>query len=223
MRREEPFGRSGRRTKDSRVPKQLVPFPRVLIVCEGTKTEPEYFKMFRIRPPVRQIVPRGTGRNTKYLVEEAERIEKVEELNGVFDEVWCVFDRDGFKPDDYDNALEMIHSKNKGRAEDKYFAAYTNEAFELWFILHFEYLHTAVTRDDYKKRLTVLLKRKYEKNKVELFRLVQKEGDEDEAIKRADELLKLYADDVPHSQRCPSTNVHKLVRRLRDWEKESLG
>ncbi len=55
-----------------------------------------------------------------------------------YDEVWCVFDMD-YKPDangqwqDFDNAIKMAQSQG-------YKCAYSNDSFELWFVLHYQYL-----------------------------------------------------------------------------------
>ena len=46
-----------------------------LIVCEGEKTEPNYFESIRLKLPkemIPKVVVRGTGRNTLSLVDEVE-------------------------------------------------------------------------------------------------------------------------------------------------------
>jgi hypothetical protein len=42
-----------------------------LIVCEGEKTEPYYFKSFPVDPTVIKLDIKGEGKNTKSLVEKA--------------------------------------------------------------------------------------------------------------------------------------------------------
>ena len=206
------FGKGGRRSQKSRGNVEVrLPLPRVLIVCEGAKTEPGYFREFRIHPQVRQLDIRGEGMNTEALVKESEKIDR---KDGPFDEVWCVFDRDSFPPDNYDNAIYKIESKKK------YHVAYSNEAFELWFVLHFEFLDAAISRAQYIDKLTSLLGRKYQKNDREVYRLLRQNG-ETQAIQRAEQLLNRYAPEIPNSQRCPCTTVHLLVERLRKWEKEA--
>ena len=205
------FGKAGRRSQKSRGNVEVRrPLPRVLIVCEGAKTEPGYFREFRIHPQVRELDIRGQGMNTETLVKEAEKINK---NDGPFDEVWCVFDRDSFPPDDYDNAIYKIESK------ENYHAAYSNEAFELWFVLHFEFLDAKISRAQYIDKLTALLGRKYRKNDPEMYRVLRQSGEE-KAIVRADQLINRHAPELPYSQRCPCTTVHRLVLRLRQWEQE---
>ncbi len=62
--------------------------------------------------------------------------ELVENSEEKFDEVWCVFDMDVKKGEnefaDFDNAIKkalFLHYK----------VAYSNDAFELWFYLHYNY------------------------------------------------------------------------------------
>ena len=68
------------------------PIPTFLIVCEGAKTEPNYFRSFPVstRPEVTIV---GAGCETIAVVNKA--IELME--NKQFDRVWCVFDRDPSK------------------------------------------------------------------------------------------------------------------------------
>ncbi len=118
-RKTKTFGRPGSRSQNSRSEtletRRLR--VRVLIYCEGKKTEPLYFRQFRIQPTVRELVIRGEGTNTLKLVEEATLLDAME---GPFDEVWCVFDRDSFPSANFDNAIRKIESMNR------FFAAYSN-------------------------------------------------------------------------------------------------
>jgi hypothetical protein len=46
---QRQFGKPGHRTRGSRnAVEQLALRPRILIVCEGAKTEPNYFRSFRV-------------------------------------------------------------------------------------------------------------------------------------------------------------------------------
>lgn len=107
-----------RRTGTKKPPKK-----RILIVCEGEKTEPNYFRSFRVTSAVIKI--EALGKNTKDLVLTAKRLkEKAIKENESFDQVWCVFDRDSFKKIDFNEALQ-IASQNGMKA------AYSNEAFPI--------------------------------------------------------------------------------------------
>jgi len=95
-----------------------------LIVCEGEKTEPNYFKSFRV--PTVVIEVKGLGENPSRLVESAKKWQKEDD----YDQVWCVFDRDSWPEQDFYNAI-------KNATEQGFGVAYSHECFELWYILHF--------------------------------------------------------------------------------------
>lgn len=69
-------------------------YPRILIVCEGAKTEPLYFNGLRqkLRLPTVDcmIVPSDWGPPPDKVVGYAEHLVKAD----TWDEAWCVFDRD---------------------------------------------------------------------------------------------------------------------------------
>jgi hypothetical protein len=99
--------------------------PVILVVCEGENTEPSYFRQFRLASATIKAV--GEGYNTVSLVNRAEQLA----AEGNFEQVWCVFDKDDFPDNDFNNAIAMAAGKG-------FHAAYSNQAFEYWFILHFE-------------------------------------------------------------------------------------
>jgi len=100
------------------------PKPLILIVCEGENTEPSYFNQFRLSTATIRAL--GKGYNTIGVVKHAEQLAKA----GIYDEVWVVFDKDSNPAQNYNNAIKMA-------AKRGFFVAYSNQAFEYWFILHF--------------------------------------------------------------------------------------
>ncbi len=64
--------------------------------------------------------------------------------------------------------------------------AYSNECFELWYILHFHYWNSANPREDYHKRLTQDIGSKYQKN-ISLYHAIKDK--QSVAIKNAKKLL----------------------------------
>ena len=103
-------------SKFSRAVETKNALPSILIVCEGQRTEPNYFKSF---PVVNKTVIKGTGRNTLSLVDYAIS----EKKKGDYDQTWCVFDEDS-RTQDFDNAIKKCSSND-------IFPAYSNESFEL--------------------------------------------------------------------------------------------
>ena len=173
---------------------------RFLIVCEGEKTEPNYFRSFRVPKNVAEIDVQGLGENPSKLVQSAKELKKQEE----YDQVWCVFDRDSWTIEDFNNAIN--NAKEQG-----FKVAYSNEAFELWYVLHFEFLNTGIPRSDYLRKLSSLLGRTYKKNSETIYDdLFEKQSI---AIKNAENLLKQYDTHIPARDN-PSTTVHLLVQEL---------
>jgi hypothetical protein len=174
------------------------PKERFLVVCEGEKTEPNYFKGFRV--PGRTVDIRGVGYNTVSLIQEAIALKSQEE----YDQVWCVFDRDDFPAQHFNEAISLANANNIK-------IAYSNEAFELWYILHFDYHQSGISRADYIKILSKKLGHHYEKSNETIYdELASKLP---AAIRNAQKLLANYDPPKPESDN-PSTTVHLLVMEL---------
>ncbi|BAZ04940.1 RloB family protein [Calothrix sp. NIES-3974] len=178
---------------------------RFLIVCEGEKTEPNYFRSFRVPKNVAEIDVKGLGKNPSKLVNFAKELNQQEE----YDQVWCVFDRDSWTPEDFNNAIN--NAENQG-----FQVAYSNEAFELWYVLHFEFINTGIPRSDYLKKLGLLLNRGYKKNSETIYdELLDQQST---AIRNATNLLNQYDPHIP-AQDNPCTTVHLLVQELNKFIK----
>lgn len=179
--------------------------PRILIVCEGVQTEPNYFLGFRLTSVVLEIVPAGAQHKT--VVEKAIELKSKEDD---YSEVWCVFDRDkhiGGKDKQIFNEAISLAEKNSISV------AYSNDAFELWYLLHFAYFDTAILRSDYIKKLKKLTPDGYQKNDPSMY--AKLEDKMDDAIKRAKILHQNWSNEEPGKAN-PSTTVYLLVERLRE-------
>lgn len=174
--------------------------PRYLIVCEGQKTEPRYFEGFRVPVHVARIDVVGAGANTVSVVEAAIRYR----TEAAYDQVWAVFDRDSFTPKRFNRALELARTEGIR-------VAYSNEAFELWYLLHFDFHDSAMSRKSYAARLTECLGRAYRKNDVAMFETLLSR--QNIAIRNAKRLLAGYRPHNPETDN-PSTTVHLLVEEL---------
>ncbi|MBD2042812.1 RloB family protein [Microcoleus sp. FACHB-672] len=173
---------------------------RFLIVCEGKKTEPNYFRSFPVPKNVAEIDVKGLGKDPSKLVDSAKELKQQEE----YDQVWCVFDRDDWSPQNFNNAIKNAESEG-------FKVAYSNEAFELWYVLHFDFLDTSIPRSEYRKRLNCFLKQNYQKNSETIYEeLFEKQA---AAIKNAINLLNQYNPRTPARDN-PSTTVHLLVQEL---------
>lgn len=206
-------------TRTCRIPKEKVKSGRVintrklrerfLIICEGTRTEPNYFNVFRVTKAVKVI---GTGFNTVSLVQKAIELRDSEGA-GEFDQVWCVFDKDSFSDGDFNKAIMLARQNNIK-------VAYSNEAFELWYLLHFRYSDAALSRDLYAEMLSNFLGFTYKKNSPGMYDSL--ESRRADAIRNAKRLLTLYKPPNPAKDN-PCTTVHLLVEALSENEPGSAS
>jgi hypothetical protein len=171
-----------------------------LIVCEGAKTEPHYFASFHVNTQVKPV-----GRGPLAVVDAAVRLrDEGDYRDPLFDHVWCVFDRDDVPADDFNTAIALARKEGLG-------VAYSNEAFELWYLLHFQYVDTGISRHDYITKLSQLLGHPYRKNSPDVVR--ELENRQPSAIANARRLLAQYDPPNPAFDN-PSTTVHLLVEAL---------
>ena len=181
-----------------------------LIVCEGEQTEPKYFEALGRELPRGSVEVRvvGTGRNTLDLVAVAIEKRQEQERYRPVDRTWVVLDRDSFPADHFDNAIAKAEAA-------RIRCAWSNEAFELWFLLHFEDRTTGMVRTEYQKKLSGYLSTRYEKNEPEMLTRLQTRGDPSAAILRAKRLeaRRAVANDPP-SKANPCTTVFQLVEAL---------
>ena len=215
LRRERREAKASKKRKEN-VREKLV---RFLIVCEGTKTEPHYFEALikNYISTVREVTIEGEGRATVALVDRTLEIkQELERKNAMsFDRVWVVFDKDDF--DDFNDAIKKANKLG-------FLSAWTNEAFELWYYLHFEYLDTGIGRADYIKKLEEAFKEKlgdshfeYKKGNPDIYSLLQQYGREDLAKRFAQQLRGLYTG-TDYAAHKPCTMVDKLVEELEHSE-----
>lgn len=179
------------------------PAQTFLIVCEGAKTEPGYFKAFRLPSAEVRIV--GAGANTKGLVAEAIRLRNQEEEDR--DQYWCVFDRDSFPAQHFNDALEQARRNG-------FQVAYSNECFEIWYLLHFDYHDAAMDRSEYWPKLGAYLEAPYKKNSRDMYALLVPR--QPTALRNAERLLEQYQPQHNPEKDNPCTTVHQLVNQLNE-------
>ncbi len=178
---------------------------RYLIVCEDSKSSLDYLMAFKIPEEFAEIVPEGGAGNTVSVVEKALDLkQKADYQNRPFVHIWCVIDRDEFPSDRYRRAFELARNHNDITV------IWANECFELWYLLHFCYRHTAIGRADLRKELSKpdRLNRQYDKADKSIFDLLEKHRST--AHRNAITLEK----NNPTRDLNPSTNVHRLVEKL---------
>ncbi|QXN62316.1 RloB family protein [Serratia fonticola] len=115
-----------------------LPYDRVLIVCEGAKTEPNYFEEMRecYELSTANIEITGEcGSNPGSILQYARDLYRESCDKGIpFDRVYCVFDRDMHS--DYEETLRKI---SELRPFNTFSSVRSVPCFEYWLLLHFTY------------------------------------------------------------------------------------
>lgn len=182
-----------------------------LIICEGENTEPDYFSEFKLGSAKVESI--GEGMNTVSLVNRAIQIKNEYFKKGdKFDQYWVVFDKDDWPDTDFNNAIVMA-------AASGFKVAYSNQAFEYWFMLHFNLHQGQINRQTYEETLTNYLGFKYSKESAvstKMFNALWKR--QETAINNArhsfDQFGTLHSSPAQEES---STTVFLLVEELRKF------
>ncbi len=126
------------RFKPQRPKPSLEPKKRLLIVGDGKKTEPNYFRALKQEECVSErfviVVKPGTGGcaldTMKRAVEEMESAK--DSPVGPYDEVWCALDVEGSEH------RESLDAARKQAGAKKIKVVLSNPCFECWFLAHFD-------------------------------------------------------------------------------------
>lgn len=216
--------------------KQLIQYGNHIVYAEGIKTEPLYvenlYEVLKERYPSHvseisiQVAKKKNGLDPKNLLEFAVNDVKSRISNGnKIDHVWIFYDKDSFSKSDYDNTYRSIVSKNKSKninAEGdscdefkiRWHACWSNECFEIWVLLHFINLTSNISRNLYISKINDNLRKNgcdsnYEKNREDLYELLEKYGNIESAIKFAKKLD--YELESVNDKRCPSTGIYTFL------------
>jgi hypothetical protein len=194
-----------RRRGPSRQPKI-----RILVVCEGKKTEPGYLKQFQhhVRNPRVHIEPLGPAgvpisvveraMTERQLADDEARRQRDENLR--WDQVWAVFDIDDHP---------KVTAAKQLAIDNNVALAVSNPCFELWALLHLSDQRAHIERDKLRSQLQRHLPG-YDKE-LELAKL---QRGYDEAVRRARQLDEdaLRADRIGRN---PTTGVYLLTEVIR--------
>jgi hypothetical protein len=85
--------------------------------------------------------------------------------------------------------------------------------FEIWYLLHYNYIDAGFSRTQYQAKLTELMKVAYQKNAPDMYKRLQKR--QYIALQNAQKLYnRKIQTGTPPAQQNPVTTVFKLVERL---------
>lgn len=193
------MGRGFSRKKPVRSPKT-----RLLIVCGGQATEVNYFNSFPVDTQVRRIDIKACAKDPCTIVQRVAKLRDRAEKEGTpYNQVWCVFDKDDFTDENFNSAVHMAE-------EERLRVAWSNQAFELWYCLHFDYIDGALHRRQYAAQLVGRLG-SYRKNDRAMYeKLISRQED---ALRNARKLHALKAA-LPPAKQDPVTLVYNLVETL---------
>lgn len=195
-----------------------------LIFTEGTKTEPYYFEGFKRAVESRQnqeilIEIVGVGEATTKLLAFADRF--IEKYRIRQARIWLVTDKDDFTDRSFDGLARQCLIRNRSLyLNNSWNCAWSNECFELWFILHFSFYQAAATRKEYYRMLREQFRKAglkhYRKNLDDIFDLLIQYGSPRLAISCAKKLEKEKSS-LPPSHSIPCTTVYRLVEELAQY------
>ena len=191
-----------------------------LFVCEGSKTEPRYIdsliKYANSKTQTAKLLfeIEGEGKNTVSLVKSVDEL--LSEINIIsirsnipYGKVFVLFDKDSFGKDNFNKAISMAEARG-------YMPIWSNECFELWYILHYEFFTADTGRKSYFKKLSNLLDTEnYEEHKsMDVFSEIHTPERITNALRNAEKLSNECRSETSYSRRVPCTQVFVLVREL---------
>ncbi|MCM1025616.1 MAG: RloB family protein [Roseburia sp.] len=195
---------------------------RYYIFCEGEQTEPQYFMGFKrliednpIYKDMVLIEIEPCAAETMRVIGKAERYVKKNNIQR--GQIWCVYDKDSFPAEHFNDVVERVNLLNKDNSELQYHAAWSNECIEFWFILHFAYYTANNHRSEYisflNEKFEALGLGKYHKNMKNIFDILMEKGNPKLAIRYAKRIIKDSGGRTP-AETAPGTRVYELVEEL---------
>lgn len=193
---------------------------RVLIICEGSKTEPLYLgeirKACRISTSIIKILPSQLGTAPIQIVDYAVSLFDVGDTHQAimpkaFDYIYVVFDRDDHLS--YFDAIQRAKAlndkfKNDDGDQVKFISIVSVPCFELWLLLHYEEIIAPMHRQEVLKRLKKHIPN-YSKGLQGLYNLTRPLIEQ--AKKRSRKLVKSHS---PLDGEKPYTDISTLVDHL---------
>lgn len=203
------------------------PYDRILIVCEGSKTEPIYLEEARVELELdsANVMIDGTcGSSPISVVQHAESVFN-NELNscGLYNRVFCVFDRDSHTT--YLEAIRYVDTlnlklKNDGINDEPIYKVINSDpSFEFWILLHFIYstkpyqpTQNKSIGDQVIEDLKIYMP-EYKKTQKGIFKRSLDDGSLQTALNHSD---RIYNRAKSSGNMNPSTNMHELITYLQE-------
>lgn len=203
--------------KEARKQDNREDFERVIIACEGTVTEKNYFQSI-----FNELIKTKKIAKTSLVIAKHNHTDPEGVLNDLLQELerdsdfehqWIVIDRDEMRPNGGGHTLTNFNNAIQQAAAKNIHVAYSNPSFELWYLLHFEYRNTLIDRDDVIKELNEYID--YGKNSTSVYEDVL--SNQNTAIENAKRLENHFTTGGRILQPAtdnPSSTVYRLVEVL---------
>lgn len=190
---------------------------RILIVCEGVKTEPQYFEYLRKELCLGSLVVvagKECGSTpTDVLNHCLKRIYSDKENQ--FNQAWCIIDVEAPTPH---SSLDQVYQKIRDFKPKKGYhteliLALSNPCFEYWYILHFKKTSRSFQSSDEVKKELKKYYPSYSESDKKIFSIIYPKTST--AIQNVNAVIAECHYDVKDLRQCnPSTLVHKVVEYL---------
>lgn len=189
-------------------------YTKVLIVCEGEKTEPRYFQglrnHYRLNSADIEVCGECGSDPNSVLQFAKKRYQQEKDAGDAFDKVYCVFDKDA-----HVNYAQTLIAIAKATPRNTFIAINSVPCFEYWLLLHYDYStrpYTALPGNSAGNQALLDLKRHlpiYAKGTDNIFALLLDKL----------ELAKIHAERALRAAEAsgtdnPTTRVHELVSFL---------
>lgn len=200
-----------------------------LFVCEGEATEPNYIRSLLDYANSKQkknvgrkikFQIKGEGKNTESLVNSVDNfftfVDKQTRCANIrYGKIFVVFDKDSFLDGKFNQAIKKASKKN-------YEVLWSNECIELWFLLHFYFLDSNVSRQEYFKKLETYFDCAYKKADTDIFNKLNSEVNIKKAVKNAKKLYQGYPVKTSYAKMAPCTMMFKLIEIIEEYLKIKL-
>lgn len=185
----------------------------VIISLEDTKSSKFYFEKLLVDKKLigQVVIVKNIGQDPKNVLNAViDHKQKNQKIS--YEKSWAIFDRD-------DWSSEQINGTIQRARELDICIAISNEAYELWVLLHFELLTRTTSREELNQKLNnhfkTYFRQEYSKSAQDVYGLII--GFQDQAIANAKNLVKRHIRDFgeldPEAQN-PLTLVFQLVECL---------
>ncbi len=202
-----------KKRKERNIKRKRVEKKAVLIALEDTKSSKYYFqKLLQDKGLIGAVtIASHRGTNPKNVL-QAIKDYKEKNPRKIFEKEWILIDKDDWGKDEFNGIIDTARKTN-------ICVAFSNEAYELWLLLHFERITAFTNRKKLNSKLSKYFnnnfKISYEKSARDIYQLIIDR--QQDAIKNANYLVSMHKRDngdiIPYLQN-PLTMVHQLVKCL---------